>query len=142
VGELKGVADVTITPFVDAVEHPVATVEGIANAVEHPVETAKNVVNGAVDTVKAAANGDPRAIGQVVGTAAVIAYGAQGKEIKVNNDLRIAPTGNRTGNPLGELPHYHRRVTGPSGDTVPGQGIGRHRPWETKSVDKSFWDRF
>jgi hypothetical protein len=28
------------------------------------------------------------------------------------------------------------------GQSVEGQGIGRHRPWETKSTDKSFWDRF
>ena len=32
--------------------------------------------------------------------------------------------------------HYHRR------GTVPGQGIGRHRPWQTKSTDIRFWDRF
>lgn len=43
---------------------------------------------------------------------------------------------------FGERPHYHRRVTGPNGSTRPGQGIGRHRPWETKSSDKSFGDRF
>lgn len=28
------------------------------------------------------------------------------------------------------LPHYHLRRTTPSGQTKPGQGIGRHRPWE------------
>jgi RHS repeat-associated protein len=32
--------------------------------------------------------------------------------------------------------HYHRR------GLKPGQGIGRHRPWEKKATDKSFWDRF
>ena len=32
--------------------------------------------------------------------------------------------------------HYHRR------GTAPGQGIGRHRPWQKKATDKSFWDRF
>ena len=38
--------------------------------------------------------------------------------------------------------HYHRRVVGPNGKTIPGQGIGRHRPWQTSSFDASFWDRF
>lgn len=32
--------------------------------------------------------------------------------------------------------HYHRRGVGP------GQGIGRHRPWEKKATDKSILDRF
>jgi hypothetical protein len=65
-----------------------------------------------------------------------------GKEWKIGKNVRIAPFGNRTGHPMGERPHYHRRVTLPSGDTKPGQGIGRHRPWDVKSTDTSFWDRF
>ena len=65
-----------------------------------------------------------------------------GKEIQFGKNLRIAPNGNRTGNALGELPHYHRRGMDANGMTRPGQGIGRHRPWETKSSDTSFWDRF
>lgn len=69
-------------------------------------------------------------------------FALAGREIKFGKDLRIAPFGNRTGHPLGERPHYHRRVTGPNGETLPGQGIGRHRPWETKSTDTNFWDRF
>lgn len=66
-----------------------------------------------------------------------------GREILFGSNFRFAPFGNRTGHSLGELPHYHRRgidaVTGP---TKAGQGIGRHRPWESKSTDKSFWDHF
>jgi len=50
--------------------------------------------------------------------------------------VRIAPWGNRTSNPYGKYPHYHRR------GSVPGQGIGRHRPWEPKGPDTSFFDRF
>ena len=65
-----------------------------------------------------------------------------GEEIKFGSNLRIAPFGNRTGNQFGRFPHYHRRVTGSNGQTVGGQGIGRHRPWETKSNDTSFFDRF
>ena len=28
------------------------------------------------------------------------------------------------------LPHYHRRIKLPSGETAPGGGIGWHRPWQ------------
>lgn len=65
-----------------------------------------------------------------------------GKEIKFSNDFRIAPLGNRTGHPIGRFTHYHRRVKLPDGTTKPGQGIGRHRPFEKKSTDTSFLDRF
>jgi RHS repeat-associated protein len=64
-------------------------------------------------------------------------------EFTFGKNFRIAPFGNRTGHALGELPHYHRRVIDAvTGKAKPGQGIGRHRPWETKSTDKSFWDLF
>lgn len=57
--------------------------------------------------------------------------------------MRFAPFGNRTGNPTGQLPHYHRRSFDPmTGQTAPGQGIGRHRPWDSRSTDTSFWNRF
>jgi RHS repeat-associated protein len=65
-----------------------------------------------------------------------------GKEISFGRNFRFAPFGNRTGHPLGRYPHYHRRGIDGEGNTLPGQGIGRHRPWETKTTDKSFWDRF
>lgn len=66
-----------------------------------------------------------------------------GLEFKIGKNLRLAPFGNRTGDKCGELPHYHRRgAPGLDGKTPPGQGIGRHRPGETKSPDTSFWDRF
>ena len=38
--------------------------------------------------------------------------------------------------------HYHRRGKLPNGTTKPGQGIGRHRPFEKKSNDRWFFDRF
>jgi RHS repeat-associated protein len=53
-----------------------------------------------------------------------------GIEMVLGRNLRIAPFGNRTGNLLGELPHYHRRILDEAGKTIPGGGIGRHRPWE------------
>ena|GEM_PF-4430109 len=56
---------------------------------------------------------------------------------------RLAPFGNRTGGLNNQLPHYHRRVVNPlTNETIPGQGIGRHRPWDTKSTDKTFCERF
>lgn len=75
-------------------------------------------------------------------TGTAIRFIRLGYEISAGKNFRIAPFGNRTGHPLGRFPHYHRRVTDPKGETMPGQGIGRHRPWESKSTDKSFWDKF
>lgn len=67
---------------------------------------------------------------------------ARGGEWDFGPDFRIAPFGNRTGDPIGRFPHYHRREPMIDGKSPPGQGINRHRPWETKAPDKSFWDRF
>jgi RHS repeat-associated protein len=73
----------------------------------------------------------------IVGAAAGFCeFAWTGREIKFSSNFRVAPFGNRTGHLQGRWPHYHRRGTNE------GQGIGRHRPWETKSVDQSFWDRF
>jgi RHS repeat-associated protein len=68
---------------------------------------------------------------------------AIGREYCPTENVKIAPFGNRTGHPTGELPHYHRSVPDPSrpGDSLPGQGKKRHRPWDTKAKDTSFWDR-
>lgn len=68
---------------------------------------------------------------------------ANGREI-TGKGWRVAPFGNRTGNEYGELPHYHRSVPDPAkpGQSMPGQGIGRHRPWESKSTDSSIGDHF
>jgi len=63
---------------------------------------------------------------------------------------RFAPFGNRWtfptrggrpwqrtwNNSNGKWPHYHRTRPGY------GQGKGRHRPWDTRPTDRSFWDRF
>jgi RHS repeat-associated protein len=142
--ELKGVYDTTLAPVVDAASHPVQTVENAAsNLVEGVKDVAKDpkgTLTGAAEGAKdlavqlgsKVASGDPRAIGQAAGLvvdAYIAVRGVQGKEIKVNDNLRIAPAGNRTGG-VGELPHYHRRIVGPEGKTVPGGGIGWHRPWE------------
>lgn len=64
----------------------------------------------------------------------------RGDEIRIGQDVRIAPFGNHlnrgTVKPLSRIPHYHRRGNGP------GQGIGRHRPYETSPDDRSIRDRF
>jgi RHS repeat-associated protein len=64
----SGVADTTYRPIVHAVTNPVQTVKGVANAVAHPVDTAVAVKDAVVQTTNAALSGDPKAIGQVVGT--------------------------------------------------------------------------
>jgi RHS repeat-associated protein len=147
VGELQGVADVTVAPIVNAVEHPVATVEGLANAVEHPVDTAKSVVNGAVDTVKAAANGDPRAFGQVVGTVAAVAYAAENVRPQSYpnaggggvNILNTPTTGSRIGLDVHGIPeaggavrpHIDITIKKPGIPSGPGSNLVniKHWPW-------------
>jgi len=87
--ELKGVYDVTAGPIVDAVEHPVQTVENAAsNLVEGVKDVAKDpkgTLSGAAEGAKdlaiqfgsKVASGDPRAIGQAVGIVATVAYAAE-----------------------------------------------------------------
>jgi hypothetical protein len=73
-----------------------------------------------------------------------VSAAAAGSEIAIGNNLRIALFGNRTGHVTGRLPHYHRRVfkNKRRGKVKPGQGMGRHRPWDKKPEDKNFGDRF
>jgi len=76
------------------------------------------------------------------GAARVQNFAKDGREIRLGDNFRIAPFGNKTTSSTGRLPHYHRRVVDINGITKEGQGIGRHRPWDVKKVDKSFWDRW
>lgn len=69
-------------------------------------------------------------------------FAKYGREVSFGKNFRIAPFGNRTGHPQGRYPHYHRRGLDKNGNTIPGQGIGRHRPWEKKSTDNSWRDRW
>ncbi len=67
---------------------------------------------------------------------------------------RVAPFGNRTSKfqesktltwmewLCRELPHYHRRKYDKKGRVRFGQGLGRHRPWESSRYDKRIGDRF
>ena len=98
---------------------------------------------------------DSRVAGQVLGGAiagGISARGfATGKEFTIGK-MRIAPWGNRgnlaPAHPTGRYPHYHRARGHPNpiraaqGEIAPGQGMKRHRPWDTKPEDKSFSDRF
>ena len=86
--------------------------------------------------------------GSVAGSAALGALGGSGwrmfktgREFSFGKNFRIAPFGNRTGHPTGRFPHYHRRVLGPDGKTVPGGSINRHRPWDTRTTDRGWTDR-
>ncbi|WP_344939292.1 RHS repeat-associated core domain-containing protein [Zhongshania borealis] len=65
-----------------------------------------------------------------------------GGELNIGRNFRLAPWGNRTGHPTGKYPHYHRRAMDGKGNTVPGGSIKRHRPWDSRSSDKSMGDRF
>jgi len=71
-------------------------------------------------------------------------FARDGREISLGRDFRLAPFGNRTENEYGGLPHYHRRgaIDPATGESMPGQGIGRHRPWEPSQHDNSWWNRF
>ena len=66
----------------------------------------------------------------------------RGAELSMGKNFRLAPFGNRTGHPTGRFSHYHRRVIDRTGNVEAGQGIRRHRPWDTRSTDKTFSDRF
>jgi RHS repeat-associated protein len=59
------------------------------------------------------------------------------------SQIRNQHTGEMDDNPLHHrLPHYHRRKLGPDGQTRPGQGTSRHRPWQkSKDHDKRRRDR-
>ena len=54
----------------------------------------------------------------------------RGLEIKVGQNMRIAPLGNRTKKLVGQLPHYHRRIFGANGEVISGGSLRWHRPWE------------
>ncbi len=106
-GELKGVADATVTPILNAVEHPVATVEGLGHAVAHPIETAENVAKAAVDTAKGVTSGDPRAIGQVAGAVIATAAGVKGAQAATGEAQGLRVLANKVGRGprAGELQH-------------------------------------
>lgn len=68
----------------------------------------------------------------------------KGGELVAGRNWRFNPAGNwrNARSWQDRLPHYHRRSLGAEGKAPSGQGIGRHRPWDSRPTDKSFWDRF
>lgn len=90
---------------------------------------------------------DFRSVSYGVGVFSGIAWTSAGyslgAELSIGRNFRFAPWGNRTGSGTGELPHYHRRGSPDGyGKTPDGQGIGRHRPWDTRVSDTTILDRF
>jgi RHS repeat-associated protein len=81
----------------------------------------------------------PDVVGVFTGGSAI----RRGPELVIRG-VRVAPLGNATRHPTGRFPHYHRRVPNPRrpGESMPGQGIGRHRPWDRRSSDRRWRDRF
>ena len=154
-----GAAEGTVTFPYHVVTDPVGTVGGIIDDVGMRIKTFSQIAMdpvGAKDTIiDAIFVVGPNKTMEILGNpggqlifykvlASAGSMAAKGREIEVGENCRIAPFGNRTNNPVGKWPHYHRRVPNPAkpGEGMPGQGIGRHRPWETRSVDKSWKDRF
>ena len=105
----------------------------------NPVDGQVTHLNGNLTThnerLQAGAESIP--IGYVAGK--TVKFARYGGELSFGKNFRIAPFGNRTVHPTGRFPHYHRRFSSNPRD---GQGIGRHRPWDTNSYDRTFWDRF
>jgi len=151
-GQVMGVVDTvvgTATGAVGLVTHPVDTIKETVkdikdtlkadlDIVTHPKEAAKAVV-GAIK--EGGTDNALYILGHASGSVAatiVLAKGAKelggmakaGREFKIGNNFRIAPFGNRTGHPIGRFPHYHRRIVGPNGKTLPGGSMKWHRPWE------------
>ncbi len=146
-----GVWDTTGKPVVDTAVHPIDTLRNTKEQVDiliNPGDHLFQLLDMAwayKEWTTKIYSGDPRALGQYVGliiSLEITRRGALGREIKIGDDFRIAPTGNRTGHPQGKFPHYHRRGVGPNGEPLPGQSLKRHRPWETKQTDRSWRDRF
>lgn len=80
--------------------------------------------------------------GAVIGAFAGAFLQRKGAELKLGKDFRLAPYGNRTDHPTGRYPHYHRRIKDEFGNTVPGGGIGRHRPYDPPAPGTPWYRRF
>lgn len=74
-----------------------------------------------------------------------LGLGYKGGELLFGRNVRLNLLGTRR-RPCTwpeRLPHDHRRGRPDArGRTPPGQGVGRHRPWEASAHDGSVWDRF
>jgi RHS repeat-associated protein len=107
------------------------------------VAAADKAVNGSDDSWARTIGGGALSGAVWGGGGALAKYAVTGREIVPSRNVRIAPGGNR-GSGRTRLPHYHRRgSTDPrTGNVQAGQSIKRHRPWDTRASDTSFWSRF
>ncbi len=64
-----------------------------------------------------------------------------GRELSIGK-VRVSLGNSKTLNSVARKPHYHRVKIGDNGKPLQGQGMRRHRPWEKKSTDKQWRDRF
>jgi hypothetical protein len=69
-------------------------------------------------------------VGQIILAFGLADVAFLGREFSIGEEFRVAPLGNRTTSEFGTLPHYHRRIVGPDGETIPGGSMSWHRPWE------------
>ena len=84
-------------------------------------------------------------LGGATGLSGFMALSATGWELKIGNKFRVAILGNRSSKDiLNQMPHYHRQgpINPNTGEPDLGQGLRRHRPFETKEIDSSWWNRF
>jgi RHS repeat-associated protein len=68
----------------------------------------------------------------------------RGGEIRIGSTARIAPLGNQSSVWYEGLTHYHLRgpIDPVTGQPRAGQGIGRHRPWQSSADDIYVTDMF
>jgi hypothetical protein len=80
--------------------------------------------------------------GAMLGGDVYTIYGiGTGRELELNGKQhRVAPWGNRTSSPEGQLPHYHHQIVDSSGQTIPGGSYNWHRPWQPNPWGPSLWD--
>ncbi len=126
--EIKGVGDVTIKPIATSLAHPINTVVGLGTTILHPLNSAIAIKDAVVSTAKSALAGDPRAIGQAVGTVAAAAAGAAEGGAGAGGRLGSSATRSQNAAIADSLESRGFTVTGGGGrlpeEYIPGPGGG------------------
>jgi RHS repeat-associated protein len=143
VGAAIGVAVGATIAALSPVAAGIVTVVAVGTAIGHVAALGVRAYHNDLSVDEAAFAGGAF-VGGGIGTRFGYSGYTSGREFTCGKGFRCAPFGNRTGHSTGKYPHYHRSTPDPSnpGQSIPGQGIGRHRPWDSKSTDQSFMDRF
>lgn len=127
-------------PLLNMVMHPVGTVEQAAEGFKllatHPIATTREAGTKAFhevkDTFQRALSGDPRAFGQIVGTAAAFAYGAKNIEPRAPypntgggglNIMNTPTKGSRIGFDIHRIPEARNRIRPHIDATIKRQGV-------------------